>query len=126
MLRIVSVSPVCTVFFLLQVPFGRLAFMPGQLHHTNEILVLLGDNWFAMRSAKQASGIVDRRKRCEINPGWIGSTHSLTLSRQAHNYTLHIARWHAPCSHLHPCTFCMPSPFNRSILLHTVCTLTYV
>jgi unconventional prefoldin RPB5 interactor 1 len=38
-----------------------MAFMPGQLVHTNEILVLLGDNWFVERSAKQASEIVDRR-----------------------------------------------------------------
>ncbi|XP_002735303.1 uncharacterized protein LOC100371571 [Saccoglossus kowalevskii] len=45
------------------VPFGSLAFMPGKLVHTNEILVLLGDNWFAERSAKQACGIVDRRKK---------------------------------------------------------------
>ncbi|XP_060561402.1 unconventional prefoldin RPB5 interactor-like [Ruditapes philippinarum] len=43
------------------VPFGKMAFMPGQLVHTNEILVLLGDNWFVERSAKQASEIVDRR-----------------------------------------------------------------
>ena len=38
--------------------------MPGQLYHTNEILVLLGDNWFAKRSAKQASEIAERRKQC--------------------------------------------------------------
>nr|XP_054748678.1 LOW QUALITY PROTEIN: unconventional prefoldin RPB5 interactor-like [Lytechinus pictus] len=44
------------------VPFGKLAFMPGQLIHTNEILVLLGDNWFAERSATQACQIIDRRK----------------------------------------------------------------
>ena len=43
------------------VPFGPKAFFPGQLKHTNEILVLLGDNWFAERSAKQAVEIVDRR-----------------------------------------------------------------
>ncbi|XP_033754413.1 unconventional prefoldin RPB5 interactor-like [Pecten maximus] len=43
------------------VPFGSLAFMPGKLVHTNEVLVLLGDNWFAERSAKQAAAIVDRR-----------------------------------------------------------------
>ncbi|XP_042232949.1 unconventional prefoldin RPB5 interactor 1-like isoform X1 [Homarus americanus] len=48
------------------VPFGKLAFMPGHLVHTNEILVLLGDNWFADRSAKQASDIVRRRlKDCD-------------------------------------------------------------
>jgi len=38
-----------------------MAFMPGKLVHTNEILVLLGDNWFVERSAKQAAGIVTRR-----------------------------------------------------------------
>ncbi|XP_063605008.1 unconventional prefoldin RPB5 interactor-like [Penaeus indicus] len=48
------------------VPFGSLAFMPGRLVHTNEILVLLGDNWFAERSAKQAIEIVKRRlKDCD-------------------------------------------------------------
>lgn len=35
--------------------------MPGQLTHTNEILVLLGDNYFAERSVKQSLGVVDRR-----------------------------------------------------------------
>lgn len=35
--------------------------MPGQLIHTNEILVLLGDNWFAETSARQAQDIVARR-----------------------------------------------------------------
>ncbi|XP_067651665.1 unconventional prefoldin RPB5 interactor-like [Haliotis asinina] len=43
------------------VPFGSLAFMPGRLVHTNEVMVLLGDNWFAERSAKQAAEIVSRR-----------------------------------------------------------------
>ncbi|KAG7176633.1 Unconventional prefoldin RPB5 interactor-like [Homarus americanus] len=52
-------SPLQTVNVM--VPFGKLAFMPGHLVHTNEILVLLGDNWFADRSAKQASDIVRRR-----------------------------------------------------------------
>ncbi|CAL8358089.1 unnamed protein product [Lota lota] len=43
------------------VPFGPLAFMPGKLVHTNEVTVLLGDNWFAKCSAKQAQRIVDHR-----------------------------------------------------------------
>ncbi|CAB3980823.1 unconventional prefoldin RPB5 interactor-like [Paramuricea clavata] len=43
------------------VPIGPLAFMPGQLIHTNEIMVLLGDNWFAERSATQAVEIAKRR-----------------------------------------------------------------
>jgi len=36
------------------IPFTTKAFMPGRLVHTNEIMVLLGDNWFVERSAKQA------------------------------------------------------------------------
>ncbi|XP_039183571.1 unconventional prefoldin RPB5 interactor 1 [Crotalus tigris] len=45
------------------VPFGPLAFMPGRLVHTNEVTVLLGDNWFAKCSAKQARGLVEHRKK---------------------------------------------------------------
>ncbi|PVD20748.1 hypothetical protein C0Q70_18909 [Pomacea canaliculata] len=43
------------------VPFGDLAFMPGRLVHTNELLVLLGDNYFLECSARQAADIVSRR-----------------------------------------------------------------
>ena len=43
------------------VPFGKLAFFPGVLRHTNEVMVLLGDNYFALRSAEQAAGIARRR-----------------------------------------------------------------
>ncbi len=35
--------------------------MPGKLVNTNELLVLLGDNWFAEKSAKQACDMIDRR-----------------------------------------------------------------
>ena len=35
--------------------------MTGKLIHTNELLVLLGDNWFVEKSAKQACELVDRR-----------------------------------------------------------------
>ncbi|XP_074864634.1 unconventional prefoldin RPB5 interactor 1 isoform X2 [Carettochelys insculpta] len=45
------------------VPFGPLAFMPGKLVHTNEVTVLLGDNWFSKCSAKQAIGLVEHRKK---------------------------------------------------------------
>ncbi|KAM7414199.1 hypothetical protein PAMA_019153 [Pampus argenteus] len=45
----------------IMVPFGPLAFMPGKLVHTNEVTVLLGDNWFAKCSAKQAQKIADHR-----------------------------------------------------------------
>ena len=47
--------------FSSKVPFGKLAFMPGRLVHTNEITVLLGDNWFAEVSAKDAIGITGQR-----------------------------------------------------------------
>ncbi|KAJ1506628.1 hypothetical protein HMI56_000509 [Coelomomyces lativittatus] len=43
------------------VPFGPLGFMPGHLVHTNEIIVLLGDDWYVERSAFQAKGMVQRR-----------------------------------------------------------------
>ncbi|KAJ1798104.1 uri1, prefoldin-like chaperone [Coemansia sp. RSA 2399] len=44
------------------IPVGPLAFFPGKIVHTNEILVLLGDNWFVDRSAKQAAEIAKRRE----------------------------------------------------------------
>ncbi|XP_068246263.1 unconventional prefoldin RPB5 interactor isoform X2 [Palaemon carinicauda] len=71
------------------VPIGPLAFMPGRLIHTNEILVLLGDNWFAERSAKEAIEIVNRRvKDCNekiksaenqmnLHKNWLKETSSL-------------------------------------------------
>ncbi|XP_077597588.1 unconventional prefoldin RPB5 interactor 1 [Stigmatopora nigra] len=45
----------------IMVPFGPMAFMPGKLVHCNEVTVLLGDNWFAKCSTKQAEKIVDHR-----------------------------------------------------------------
>ena len=44
------------------VPLGAVAFMPGRLVHTNEVTVLLGDNYFVERSAKQACEILARRR----------------------------------------------------------------
>lgn len=47
------------------IPVGPRVFLPGELVHTNEILVLLGNNGenalFAERSAYQAAGIARRR-----------------------------------------------------------------
>lgn len=43
------------------VPFGNVAFMSGSLVHTNDVLVLLGDNWFVEQSAKQTVDILGRR-----------------------------------------------------------------
>uniref|UniRef100_A0A3P9INU6 Protein phosphatase 1 regulatory subunit 19 n=1 Tax=Oryzias latipes TaxID=8090 RepID=A0A3P9INU6_ORYLA len=47
----------------IMVPFGPLAFTPGKLVRTNEVTVLLGDNWFAKCSAKQAQAVVDHRMK---------------------------------------------------------------
>ncbi|CAF3483448.1 unnamed protein product [Rotaria sp. Silwood1] len=43
------------------VPFGKLAFIPGRIIHSNEILVLLGENYFVERSCKQSMDIINRR-----------------------------------------------------------------
>ncbi|XP_064395201.1 unconventional prefoldin RPB5 interactor-like protein isoform X2 [Halichondria panicea] len=50
------------------VPFGRFAFARGQLYHSNEVTVLLGDNWFIKTTTKHALEIVERRKKyvCEM------------------------------------------------------------
>ena len=71
------------LFSYLQVPLGPLAFMPGKIVHTNEILVLLGDNWFVERSAKQATEIIGRR---------IKSTHGQSTLHCVfvHVYALHV------------------------------------
>lgn len=45
------------------VPFGPLAFFEGHLQHTNEVLVQLSSEWFALKTAKQACGTVERRKQ---------------------------------------------------------------
>lgn len=48
------------------VPFTSKAFMPGELVHTNEITVLLGDNWFIETSASHAGEIAKRRlEQCD-------------------------------------------------------------
>ncbi|XP_047242042.1 unconventional prefoldin RPB5 interactor 1 [Girardinichthys multiradiatus] len=47
----------------IMVPFGPLAFMPGKLVHTNEVTVMLGDNWFTKCSAKQAQKIIEHRMK---------------------------------------------------------------
>ena len=48
------------------VPVTSNAFLPATLVHTNEVLVLLGDNWFVETSAKKAAEIAGRRiKACD-------------------------------------------------------------
>ncbi|KAG6548742.1 hypothetical protein Mapa_009752 [Marchantia paleacea] len=43
------------------VPFGKAAFFPGRLIHTNEFLVLLGEGYYGERSSKQTVNILERR-----------------------------------------------------------------
>ncbi|KAK4368951.1 hypothetical protein RND71_012743 [Anisodus tanguticus] len=45
----------------IMVPFGKAAFFPGRLIHTNEFLVLLGEGHYAERTAKQTIEILSRR-----------------------------------------------------------------
>lgn len=67
-MNICDLTSVCST----QVPFGSLAFMPGKLVHTNEITVLLGDNWFAKCSAKQAQRLVTHRMERKLFIFWGG------------------------------------------------------
>ncbi|KAL4580801.1 hypothetical protein LXL04_017005 [Taraxacum kok-saghyz] len=43
------------------VPFGKAAFFPGKIIHTNEFLVLLGEGYYADRTSKQTIEILKRR-----------------------------------------------------------------
>ncbi|XP_043687370.1 RNA polymerase II subunit 5-mediating protein homolog isoform X2 [Telopea speciosissima] len=43
------------------VPFGKAAFFPGRLIHTNEFLVLLGEGYYVERTSKQTTEILQRR-----------------------------------------------------------------
>ncbi|XP_012088257.1 RNA polymerase II subunit 5-mediating protein homolog isoform X1 [Jatropha curcas] len=43
------------------VPFGKAAFFPGRLVHTNEFMVLLGEGYYVERTAKQTVEILKRR-----------------------------------------------------------------
>ncbi|CAM8957417.1 unnamed protein product [Rhodiola kirilowii] len=45
----------------IMVPFGKGAFFPGRLIHTNEFLVLLGEGYYADRTSKQTVDILNRR-----------------------------------------------------------------
>ncbi|EFH68437.1 prefoldin subunit family protein [Arabidopsis lyrata subsp. lyrata] len=45
------------------VPFGKMAFFPGRLIHTNECLVLLGENYYTDRSSKQTVDFLKRRDK---------------------------------------------------------------
>eukprot|EP00088_Acartia_fossae_P027391 TRINITY_DN2814_c0_g1_i11.p1 TRINITY_DN2814_c0_g1~~TRINITY_DN2814_c0_g1_i11.p1 ORF type:complete len:406 (-),score=121.92 TRINITY_DN2814_c0_g1_i11:26-1243(-) len=76
------------------VPFTTKAFMPGKLVHTNEIQVLLGENYFLECSAKHAKEICGRRlKQCDqmieelekelsLVEGWKSQTNQLKQDQE--------------------------------------------
>ena len=43
------------------IPIGKIGFIPGNIVHSNELLVYLGENTFIEQTASQARGIVSRR-----------------------------------------------------------------
>ncbi|EOA36634.1 hypothetical protein CARUB_v10011875mg [Capsella rubella] len=45
------------------VPYGKMAFFPGRLIHTNECLVLLGENYYTDRTSKQTVEFLKRRDK---------------------------------------------------------------
>ncbi|XP_063948632.1 uncharacterized protein LOC108216114 isoform X1 [Daucus carota subsp. sativus] len=45
----------------IMVPFGKAAFFPGRIIHTNEFKVLLGENYYVDRTSKQTTEILKRR-----------------------------------------------------------------
>lgn len=47
----------------IMVPFGKAAFFPGRMIHTNELLVLLGGGYYAERTAKQTLDVLRRRAK---------------------------------------------------------------
>jgi len=75
------------------IPFTTKAFMPGKLIHTNEIQVLLGENYFIECSAKHAKEICGRRKaecdkmmkelekELELVEGWRTQTNQFRLDK---------------------------------------------
>lgn len=68
---------------------SKLAFMPGYIHHTNEVMVLLGENYFVEKSTKEAIEFIHRRiKFCKskleeletqrkLLQNWIGATNTV-------------------------------------------------
>lgn len=68
------------------VPFGKLAFIPGRIIHSNEILVLLGDNYFVERSCKQSIDIVNRRLK-NIDENLQKHSKEKEVFNQQKNYT---------------------------------------
>jgi unconventional prefoldin RPB5 interactor 1 len=74
----------------IMVPFGKAAFFPGSLIHTNEFLVLLGESHYAERSAKQTVEVLERRG--EFLDEKISSTKAQVADLQAeHSFVINTA-----------------------------------
>ncbi|EPS59879.1 hypothetical protein M569_14925, partial [Genlisea aurea] len=65
----------------IMVPFGKAAFFPGRLIHTNELMVLLGEGYYAERSAKQTVEILKRRSK--VLKSQVQSIHAVMQDLQA-------------------------------------------
>ena len=59
--RLTTLSDKTTHDIMVPIAGSKLAFMPGYIHHTNEVLVLIGDNYFVEKSTKEAMEFVNRR-----------------------------------------------------------------
>jgi len=51
------------VSYNIMAPFGKAAFFPGRMIHTNELLVLLGGGYYAERTSKQTLDVLRRRAK---------------------------------------------------------------
>ena len=56
-----------------KVKISPVAYFPGEVIHTNEFLVLLGENYFVKKTSSEGLQLIERRKKCKsiqllINP----------------------------------------------------------
>jgi unconventional prefoldin RPB5 interactor 1 len=90
-LRVTLNELVARVEHQVMIPLCKNAFMPGRLKHTNEILVLLGDNIFAERSSSQAAKIAARRVNL-VEEKLVSSERELARLERRHEQALEIHR----------------------------------
>ncbi|KAI3896637.1 hypothetical protein MKX03_036097 [Papaver bracteatum] len=65
----------------IMVPFGKAAFFPGHLVHTNELIVLLGEGYYMQRTSKQTVGFLQRRG--EVLDSQVESLNAMMLDLKA-------------------------------------------
>lgn len=59
--RLKNFSDQTTHEIMVPVAGTKLAFFPGYIHHTNELMMLIGENYFVEKSNKEAFEFIDRR-----------------------------------------------------------------